>query len=252
MHDLDRNAYEANGYDYEDEMGYEYEDEMAYEDEYGEEMGYEYEDEYEGEYDDEYDYEMGGAPFSEEEEAEMALELLAVTSDEELDELFGKIWSKAKKGLRKVSGSAFSLAKKGLKKAAKVGLPIAGKMVGSYFGGPLGRKLGGKLGSYASSFFEMELEGLSAEDQEFEIAKRFVRFGGNAMRNAARNSGRMPANKAVSLGFAKAARKYAPGLLRRRRPIGVPPKKYRTISTSNGSASGRWIRKGGKIILFGL
>lgn len=245
MHDLDRTTYEANGYDYEDE----FDDEMdaEYEDEFDAEYDDEFEDEFDAEYDDEYDdefgYEMGGSPFSEEEEAELALELLAVSSDEEMDEWFKSLWRKAKRGVKKYGRKAYRYAKRGIKKAAKIGLPIAGRAIGTYFGGPLGGKVGGKLGGWASKYFEMELEGLSPEDQEFEIARRFVRFSGAATKNAMKLSNRMPAQAAVSVGFKKAARKHAPGMLKN--------KAGGRGRIARGKKSGRWLRRGNKIVLFG-
>ncbi|PHN07760.1 hypothetical protein [Flavilitoribacter nigricans] len=235
MHDLDRTTYEANGYDYEDEFDYEFEDEFDDE--------FEFEDEFEDEYDDEFGYEMSDSPFSEEEEAELAMEFLSVTNEAEMDEFLKSLWRKAKRGVRKYSGKAWSYAKKGLKKVAKKALPIAGRAVGTYFGGPLGGKVGSKLGSWASNLFEMELEGLSAEDQEFEIARRFVRFGGNAARNSMKLSTKMPAAKAVQVGFKAAARKHAPGLLK-----GAGSRAGRGRSKGK---SGRWMRRGNRIVLFG-
>ncbi|MBK6506124.1 MAG: hypothetical protein IPG02_10755 [Ignavibacteria bacterium] len=40
----------------------------------------------------------------------------------------------------------------------------------------LGTAIGGALGSAASNMFELELEGLSQEDREFETAKAYVRL----------------------------------------------------------------------------
>ena len=42
----------------------------------------------------------------------------------------------------------------------------------------------------ASNLFEMELEGLSQEDREFEAAKQFVRFASEAVKNADHCAGR--------------------------------------------------------------
>ena len=45
--------------------------------------------------------------------------------------------------------------------------------------------MGSKLASAAGSMFGLELEGLSYEDQEFEVAKQVVRLGGAAANIAA-------------------------------------------------------------------
>jgi hypothetical protein len=80
--------------------------------------------------------------------------------------------------------------------------------------------IGGKLAGLASNLFELELEGLSNEDKEFEVARAYVRFAGNAANMAARNPQwrnrpRQVASRATTL----AARNYAPGLLKKAYPV---------------------------------
>jgi hypothetical protein len=68
-------------------------------------------------------------------------------------------------------------------------------------------------GPSVDRIFGTELEGLSAEDQEFEAARRFVRFALAAVTNAARpDRGRAPAAVAAGATTA-AAMRHAPGLL---------------------------------------
>jgi len=57
----------------------------------------------------------------------------------------------------------------------------------------------------ASRVFGVELEGVSAEDRDYEIARQFVRFA----RAAAAGSAAAPVGRAV----AEAGREFAPGLL---------------------------------------
>lgn len=66
--------------------------------------------------------------------------------------------------------------------------------------------------------FELELEGLSNEDREFEVARRFVRFASDATRRAssAAAAGASP-KAAVGNALKQAAYNHAPGLLRKRR-----------------------------------
>ena len=52
-------------------------------------------------------------------------------------------------------------------------------------GRPFGASIGSGLASAAGRVFGLELEGLSREDQEFETAKRFVRFASEAVKDAA-------------------------------------------------------------------
>lgn len=84
----------------------------------------------------------------------------------------------------------------------------------------------------AAQLFGLELEGLSPEDKEFALARQFVRFAGKAAANAAHRKGLPPTAAADAV--RDAARDEAPGLLRR---IGAPRQ------------HGRWIRRGGQIVV---
>ncbi|MBK6929314.1 MAG: hypothetical protein IPH12_00025 [Saprospirales bacterium] len=53
---------------------------------------------------------------------------------------------------------------------------MASSALGTAFGGPAGGFAGNLAGSQATKLFGLELEGMSYEDQEFEVAKRFVRM----------------------------------------------------------------------------
>jgi hypothetical protein len=66
----------------------------------------------------------------------------------------------------------------------------------------------------AARFFGLELEGLTPEDKEFELAMSFVHLVSHAARHAVdRRRGVPPATLARDA-FVRAARKYAPGLFR--------------------------------------
>lgn len=241
MHDLDRTMQEM---EFEDEFESYDNDEFEFDDEFEFEDEFEFDDEDEFEFDDEfefeYDDEISISPFSEEEEMELATELLSITSEEELDQFLGGLVKKAWRGVKKFGKSKlWKGIKKGLRGVAKVALPVVGKAAGTFFGGPLGGAVGGKLGSWASRLFEMELEGLSPEDQEFEIAKRFVRLAGATAMHAAKAPSSAPVGKVVKVSIKKAAKKHAPGLLKQPSRLGQ-------------KNSGRWRRRGNRIFLFGI
>jgi hypothetical protein len=159
----------------------------------------------------------GYSPLNEAQEVELASELLEVNSEVEMEQFLGNLFSSAVRGVRNFAKSSTGRALGGvLKNVAKKALPIAGKALGAYFGGPLGSSLGGKLGGAAANLFEVELEGMSQEDHEFEVARQFVRFGASAAKQAAHqaHAGAAPP-AAVRSAVGTAARVYAPGLLRR-------------------------------------
>jgi hypothetical protein len=121
------------------------------------------------------------SPEAEELELEWAAELLEITSEEELDRFLGDVFKKVG-GF--VSGAVKSPVFKALggvlKPIAKAALPIAGGALGTFVGGPAGAMIGSKLGSAAGNLMGLELEGLSAEDREFEMAKGFARLASGA------------------------------------------------------------------------
>ena len=210
--------------------------------------------EFEGEEEFEEEFELE-SPLDEVEEMELASEFLEVSDEEELEQFLGKLISKvshAAKGVAGVAGKFLrSPAGKALggllKSAAKKALPIVGKAVGSYFGGPAGGAAGGKLASAAGRIFGLELEGMSGEDQEFEVARRFVRLAATATQKAAR-SGTTASPQVAKSALAAAARRHAPGLLSSRSTLGGGmPYTY----GSRRAHSGRWVRRGRKIVVLG-
>ncbi|HEX3036064.1 MAG TPA: hypothetical protein VHT73_13230 [Thermodesulfobacteriota bacterium] len=196
-------------------------------------------------------YEMFGyaeaeSPFDEVEEMELAANLLEITEEAELDQFFGNVIRNAArtvgKGIKTPVGQAVGGMLKG---AAKKYLPMLGGAAGTFLGGPVGGAVGSQLASRLGSVFGLELEGLSPEDQEFELAKQFVRFAGAAAKDAAFTQETADPQTAAKTAVVGAAQKFAPGLL-----SGTAA----TITTTTGVAgrSGRWVRRGSKIILFGV
>jgi hypothetical protein len=202
----------------------------------------------------------GESPLSEEEEMEYAAELLEITTEDELDQFLGKLVKRAWGGIKKFARSKVGRAIGGaLKKVAKVALPVAGKVLGGMVGGPVGGMIGGKLASAAGKAFGLELDGMSAEDQEFEIARRFVRLAAATARNAASAPASAEPGTVVRSALLQAARQHAPGLLGRLRggaagsaaasPLAAAAGR---ASVGSGRISGRWVRRGNKIIILGI
>lgn len=175
-------------------------------------------------------------PFSEAEEEELALELLGVASEEELDQFLGKLFRRASKGLRKVGSSLGRVAGPlggVLKGVAKQALPFVGGALGSLIPVPgVGTALGTALGSAVSQALESELSGLEAEDQEL-AARRFVRIAGTAAQRAAGATGAQPPLAVARAAVAAAARQHVPQLQGR-------------------SQRGRWERRGQHIVVSGV
>lgn len=232
MHDLDRTQLEYNS----EFENYEFEQSEFEQNNYGE-----------------FEWETETGIFSEAENMELATELLEINSEFELDRFLGGLIKKAGKAIGKNIKSQVGQQVGGLLKgAAKKALPHVTKAIDGYAGGSFGGQLGSQVASTASQIFGLELEGLSQEDQEFEAAKSFVQFAGEVAKNAASASpAANPAAVAKSAAVA-AARQLAPGL------VGggsAPSTRGATPSTcptcGNRAGSGRWIRRGNKIVLYG-
>jgi hypothetical protein len=181
--------------------------------------------------------------FGETDEMELAAHLLEVADEAELDQFLGDLIKKAGSAIGKVVRSPIGRAIGGaLKGVAKKALPIAGGALGAWVGGPLGAKIGSGLAGMAGKALGLELEGLSQEDSEFEAAKQFVRFAGQAVKNAVSSPAAAQNPVAVAkAAIAEAARVHAPGLAG-----GVAG------GIAAGGKSGRWIRRGNTIVVFGV
>jgi hypothetical protein len=156
----------------------------------------------------------GEAVFDEVEEMELAAELLGIQSEEELEEFLGKLIKKAGGAIKSFANSSAGKALGGvLKTVASKALPIAGAALGNMVLPGVGGMIGSKLASAGGKLFGLELEGMSAQDQEFEVARRFVRLSGEAARQAAQMPVQgSPVNAAKDAVLA-AAQVHAPGLV---------------------------------------
>jgi hypothetical protein len=91
---------------------------------------------------------------------------------------------------------------------------------------------GSRLAHDAGHVLGLELEGLSPEDQEFEVARSFVRYAGDAVRSAGRTATGPAAAATLAWRAAEtAAKSRAPGL------VHTEPQ------------AGRWIRRGPTLVL---
>lgn len=125
------------------------------------------------------------SPFSEVEEMELAVELLEVTNEAELDQFLGKLFKKAWRGIKQVGSKVVRPLGGVLKAVAKNALPFVATAAGTFLGGPAGGAIAGKLGSLVSQALEAETAGVALADRDLEKCRRFVRMAGKAARAAA-------------------------------------------------------------------
>jgi hypothetical protein len=122
----------------------------------------------------------GQSPFSEAEEMELAIELLEVTSEIELEQFLGYLFEKAWRGIKPVASSLIRPLGGVLKTVAKTALPFIATAADTYFGGPAGGAVAGKLGSLVSQALEAEAAGMTAADRDLKKCRQFVRMAGKA------------------------------------------------------------------------
>ena len=202
----------------------------------------------------EFEWGSGQSELSENEEIQLAHELLAVNNEQELEQFLGDFIRKAVSVVGQAAKSPIGQAIGGvLKGVAKKALPMAGQALGGYIGGPLGAKIGTGLANAAGKAIGLELEFGESEELEFTGARRFVRLASDTARQAASAAaaGSDPRSAAQQAVMA-ATRKHAPGLLGYGGGTGL------TGGTSGMSgmygqraASGRWVRYGNRIVVYG-
>jgi hypothetical protein len=181
---------------------------------------------------------------------ELAAGLLEVTSEAELDRFLGALVERAGRAAGSHAGSPTARALAGiLTGAARQALPMIGRAIGHRLGDTTGAR--SDVVQAAGKYFGLELEGLSPEDQEFEVARSFVRFASEAAKIAAGGPAGLPPETAAQTAAVRAARRFGPGL------FGSPPGGHvrdpgRTESGSRSipaGIGGRWVRRGHNIIV---
>jgi hypothetical protein len=140
-------------------------------------------------------------------EEELAAQLLDVTNEGELERFLGRlVESVARRAGGRVPVATRRALMAVLRRVAKRTLPTVVTAIGD----PLGPAAGidRSVAEAAARVYGLELEGMSAEDRDYEIARQFLRFARAVVARAARS----PA-AGVDTAVASASRELAPGLL---------------------------------------
>jgi peptidoglycan hydrolase-like protein with peptidoglycan-binding domain len=186
------------------------------------------------------------SPYSEAEEIELAAELLSISSEEELDQFLGKLIKGAWKGIKKVGSFVGKIAKPlggVLKGVAKAALPFVGGALGSFIPIPgVGTALGSALGGALSKALELEFGELAEEEQELEMARRFVRIAGTAAMRAAKADPYADPEQEIQSAIMTAARQQVPNL---------PDIPGTGPALQGMTRQQRWVRHGNRIVVLG-
>jgi hypothetical protein len=178
---------------------------------------------------------------SETQELELANEVLEVTSEEELEEFLGDLWNRAKSTAGQIYNSA--AVQQALPTVKAVGakiLPVAAGKLADYAWPGSGDYVKAGTGALVDQWLKEELEGLSAEDRELALARRYIRFALEALDRAAKTPKRVPPHVAGQIAVTDSARTHIPGVV----PF-LPQ-----LTGFNGASeptAGRWVRRGSTI-----
>ena len=108
-------------------------------------------------------------------EIALAAELLSVSNEEELNQFLGKLVRGIGRGFKKFARSGLGKTLfSAIRPLAKAALPTLGGALGSFIPIPgVGTALGSAAGKAVAG--ALEFQGMSAEDRDFEIARRVIR-----------------------------------------------------------------------------
>jgi hypothetical protein len=163
--------------------------------------------------------EHGETAMSPAQEAEFAGHLLQVRDEEELDHFLGGLVDFVGKAVQGIRGAARSPQGRALihavKPLARAALPALGGAIGTAIAPGIGTQVGRTLGSAASSLFETEMSAMTPEEEEFETARRFVRYASAAAQDAACAPQGAPPQMVGEFSAFRAARRFARPLFRR-------------------------------------
>lgn len=215
-------------------------------------------------------YEMENYPLysetpelGEAEEMELAAELMELESEEEFEEFLGSIVGALGNVVKSATGSSLTGLLKNI-------LPAAATAVGGFFGGPAGASIAGKIGSGIAGSLEMEGSEMESDEMEWEAAKTFVRVAADAARNAAMAPEGQDPHATAHQAVMDAVQRHAPELAHAvpppyAQPAGpspytqpgmAPPEHPGGCHCGGGHGhphhGGHWVRRGHKIILYGV
>jgi hypothetical protein len=214
---------------------------------------------------------------SEAEEMELAMELLGVSNEDEMEQFLGKMFRGIGRGLKKVGRFVGRkvLPKIGgvLKGLAKKALPFVGGALGSLIPIPgVGTALGSALGGAVAKALEMEFGQLESEEAELEIARRVVRIAATTAQQASAAAPNAAPDAALRDALLAAVRTHLPTFAANEAELMAEAEaememgyedegeyegegEYEDEQASfeaGGGMAGRWTRRGRHIVLHGV
>lgn len=189
------------------------------------------------------------SPLSEQQEIQLAAELMEVTTEAEFEQFIGGFLRNARKFFRKGFGKTLGGLLKNFGPALAGLLPVPGLATAV---------------NLATKLFEVQSEGVDRHEFEFEIARRFVRLASTAVQNAALDQRPVSPEQQAKDALLAAAEIHAPGLARYPQLIARPAAWHWPAQPGPAFAdgqprprpprarSGRWVRYNNSIVILGL
>lgn len=219
------------------------------------------------------DFNSGGL-LSEAEEMELAMELLSVSNEDEMEQFLGKLFRGIGRGLKKVGGfvgrKVLPVVGAALRGLAKKALPFVGGALGSLIPIPgVGTALGTALGGAVSKALELEFGELESEEAELETARRLVRIAATTAQHASAASPQALPDAALRDALLAAVRTHLPSFAANEAELmaeadgemgyegesayeGEYEDEGEYEGEVAGAMSGRWTRRGRRIVLQGV
>jgi len=201
-----------------------------------------------GEFELEYES-LESGELSEQEELELAMELLSVQNEYEMEQFLGGLVSGIGRGLKSIGRVALPA----LKSLAKIALPIAGRALGSFIPIPgVGTMIGGALGRAAADALELEYAGMDPGQADIEKARRLVRVLRSAVRELSVTLGSAPPDAAARAALASAIRRNIPDANLSVLGATLPTaREFSPAAAAAAGSGGRWWRRGNTIVVEG-
>lgn len=195
-------------------------------------------------------FESGEPPYDEEAygyglEDALAYELMTVSDEAEMEEFLGKLMSSAARKFKKLGRAALPRLLPILKGPAgsllKGAMPLLGSALGSAVPGA-GTLLGGMAGQRLGQLLGGQMEDASDDEARVDLSRKLVNTVSDAVDRAVQDprSGAEPVS---------AARDAFVGAIQANLPPGVRRALAGGKGSGAGAQSGRWVRRGRKIIL---
>jgi hypothetical protein len=186
-------------------------------------------------------YAGAGRPLSEDEQMDLAAQLMEAETEEDFEGWLGDALHTAGNFLRSPTGQVLTGA---LKDAAKAVLPTVAEGIGSAIAGPVGGQVGSALGSAATSLFESEAE---AEEHEWNAANVFVRVTLDAANNAASAPPNADPHEVARRAVSEALRRHAPEAAHI-----FEGRHQGRMHRGRRHHAGHWVRHGNTIVIHGI